>query len=48
MVPVPVAARSTAKVCGLSLAEIVASNPTGGMDDFVNVKYCQVQVSATS
>jgi len=31
-VPVPVAARSKAWVCGLSPAEIVGSNQTGGMD----------------
>ena len=31
-VPVPVAARTKAYVCGRSLAEIVGSNPTGGMD----------------
>jgi hypothetical protein len=30
--PVPVAARSKAWVCGRSLAAIVGSNPTGGMD----------------
>ena len=30
--PVPVAARSKAKVCGRSPAEIVGSNPTVGMD----------------
>ena len=30
--PVPVAARSKAYVCGRSPAEIVGSNPTGGMD----------------
>jgi hypothetical protein len=30
--PVPVAARSKAWVCGRSPAEIVCSNPTGGMD----------------
>ena len=30
--PVPVAARSKALVCGRSPAEIVGSNPTGGMD----------------
>jgi hypothetical protein len=29
---VPVAARSKAKVCVRSPAEIVGSNPTGGMD----------------
>ena len=31
-VPVPVAARSKAYVCGRSPAEIVGSNLTGGMD----------------
>ena len=30
--PIPVAARSKALVCGRSAAEIVGSNPTGGMD----------------
>jgi len=30
--PVPVAARSKAWVCGRSLAEIMGSNPAGGMD----------------
>ena len=30
--PVPVAERSKALVCGRSPAEIVGSNPTGGMD----------------
>jgi hypothetical protein len=30
--PVPAALRSTAYVCGHSLAEIVGSNPSGGMD----------------
>jgi len=30
--PGPVAARSKAQVCGRSAAEIVGSNPTGGMD----------------
>ena len=30
--PVPVAARSKAWVCSRSSAEIVGSNPTGGMD----------------
>jgi len=30
--PVPVAARSKAWVCGRSPAEIVGSNPTGGID----------------
>ena len=30
--PVPVAARSKASVCGRLPAEIVVSNPTGGMD----------------
>ena len=43
--PVPVAARSKAWVCGRSLAEIVGSNPTEGMD-VVSVVCCQVEVSA--
>jgi len=30
--PIPVAARSKAWVCGRLLAEIVGSNPTGGVD----------------
>ena len=30
--PVPLAARSKAYVCGRSPAEIVVSNPTGSMD----------------
>jgi hypothetical protein len=30
--PIPVAARSKAWVCGRSLAGIVDSNPAGGMD----------------
>ena len=30
--PVPVATRSKALVCGRSLADIVGSNPTGGMN----------------
>jgi hypothetical protein len=30
--PVPVAARSKTWVCGLSPAEIMGSNPTGGID----------------
>jgi hypothetical protein len=35
---IPVAARSTAWVCGRSLAGIVDSNPAGGMD--VSCKCC--------
>ena len=47
--PVPVAARSKAQVCGRSPAEIVGSNPTGDMDvSVVSVVCCQVEVSATS
>jgi len=46
MKPVPVAARSKAWVCGLSLADTEDSNPTGGMD--VCCVCCQVEVSATS
>ena len=43
------AARSKAWVCGRSPAEIVGSNPTGGMEgrSVVSVMYCQVEVSAT-
>ena len=43
--PVPVATRSKAWVCSRSPAEIVGSNPTGGMD--VCCECCQVEVSAT-
>jgi hypothetical protein len=32
LVPVPVAAMSKEGVCGRSLAGIVVSNPTGGME----------------
>jgi hypothetical protein len=48
-VPVPVAARSKAEVCGRSPAEIVGSNPTGGHGclSVVSVVCCQVEVSAT-
>ena len=48
--PVQLAARSKAYVCGRSPAEIVGSNPTGGMDvwSVVSVVCCQVEVSATS
>ena len=35
VLPVPVAARSKASVCGRSPAEIVGSNPTGDMDIFL-------------
>ena len=49
MMPVPGAARSKAQVCRRSPAEIVGSNPTGGMDvSVVSVECCQVEVSATS
>ena len=43
-------ARSKAWVCDLSSAEIVVSNPTGGMHVrlLLSVVCCQVQVSATS
>jgi hypothetical protein len=44
-IPVPVAAQ----ICGRSLAEIVGSNPAGGMDvSVVSVVCRQVEVSATS
>jgi len=32
IMPIPVVARSKTRVCGRSPAEIVGSNPTGGMD----------------
>ena len=40
--PVPMNARSKAWVCGCSPAEIVGSNPTGGMDvmSVVSVVLC--------
>jgi hypothetical protein len=47
-VPIPVAARSKAWVCGRSPAGIVGSNATGGMDVcLLIVVFCQVEVSAT-
>jgi hypothetical protein len=47
--PVPVVARSKAKVCCRSPAEIVGSNPTEGMDVcLLCVVCCQVELSATS
>ena len=47
--PVPVAARSKAWVCGCSPAETVGSNPTVGHGclSVVSVVCCQVEVSAT-
>jgi hypothetical protein len=47
--PIPVAAWSKAQFFGRSPAEIVVSNPTGGMDvlSVVSVLCCQVEVSAT-
>ena len=50
LLPVPVAARSKAWVCGRSPTEIVRSNPTGGMDVWmfvVSVVCCQVEDSAS-
>jgi len=45
----PVVARSKAYVCCRSPAEIVGSNPTGGMDvSVVSVVCCKVEVSASS
>ena len=49
--PVPVAARSKAWVCGRSSAKILCSSPVGGGNEclsVVSVMCCQVQVSATS
>jgi hypothetical protein len=46
--PIPVAARSKAWVYGRSLAGIVGSNPTEGMDVcVVFVVCCQVEVSVS-
>ena len=47
--PVPVAARSKAWVCGHLLAGIAGSNPTGGHGclSVVSVVCCQVEVCAT-
>jgi hypothetical protein len=37
------------KLCGSSPAEIVGSNPTGGMDiSVVSVVCCQIEVSVTN
>ena len=48
LLPIPVAARSKAWVCGRSLTGIVGSNSAGGMDvSFVSVVCCQVEVSAS-
>jgi len=57
-VPIPVAARSRAWVCGRSLAGMVVSKPAGGMDVcvlcvcvcvcvYVCFVCCQVEVSAS-
>ena len=47
---IPVGELSKAWVCGRSPAEIVGSNPAGGMNvlSVVNFVCCQVEVSATS
>ena len=41
--PVEVAARSKAQVCGRSPPEIVGSNPTGGMDVCLLLLLCVVR-----
>jgi len=41
--PIPVAARSKARVCGRSPAEIVGSNPAGGMDVCLECVLCTVR-----
>jgi hypothetical protein len=48
--PIPVAVRSKAWACGLSLAGIMGSNPAWGHGylSLVSVVCCQVEVSATS
>jgi hypothetical protein len=49
LVPIPVAVRSKAWVCGRSLTRIMGSNPTGGMDVcLVSVVCYQVEVSVMS
>jgi len=45
LVPIPVAARCKAWVCGRTRVGIVGSNPAGGMD--ACVVCCQVQVSSS-
>ena len=46
--PIPVAERSKARVCGRSFAGIARSNSAGGMDvSLVSVVCCQVEVSVT-
>jgi hypothetical protein len=47
--PVPLAARSKASVCGRSLSGIAGSNPSGDMDvcmSLVIVVCCLVEISA--
>ena len=45
--PIPVAARSKAQVCGLSLAGIAGSNPARGFGCLSLVNFVCCQVSAT-
>ena len=47
--PIPVAARSNARVCGRSLAGIAGWNPAGGTDvlSLESVVYCQVEFSTS-
>jgi hypothetical protein len=48
MVPIPVVARPTTWVCGLSRAAIVGSNAVGAMDVcLLRVLCCQMEVLAT-
>jgi hypothetical protein len=47
--PIPVAARSKASICGRLLVGIAGSNPAVGMDvSVVSVVCCQEEVSASS
>ena len=47
-VPIPVAVRSKAWVCGRSLVGITGSNPSEGMVIcLASVVFCQVEVSAS-
>ena len=46
LLPIPVAARSKALVCGRSLSGIVGSNPAGPWM-FFSCECCQIEVSAS-
>jgi hypothetical protein len=46
-VPISVAVRSKARVCGRTLAGLAGSNPADGCLSVVSVVCCQVEVCAT-